>query len=65
MYYTKSECYTDTLLSLRLGIVTEEDLRYVIQYYKDIEYYECCAGVVKAYAEFKSEKKQIIENEKE
>ncbi|MAO21147.1 MAG: hypothetical protein CMJ25_10390 [Phycisphaerae bacterium] len=63
LYYTKSECYTDTLLSLRLGIVSEEDLRYVLEYYKDIEHYECCAGVVDAYVEFKREKKQIIEDE--
>lgn len=63
LYYTKSECYTDTLLSLRLGIVSEEDLRYVLEYYKDIEHYECCAGVVGAYVEFKKEKKQIIEDE--
>lgn len=60
MYYGKEECYTDTLLSLRLGIIQEEDLKHLLDYYKEGEHYECCSGLVQAYAEFKREKKEII-----
>lgn len=63
MYYTKKECYTDTLLSLKLGIINEEDLKDLLNYYRDNEHYECCSGLVEAYAQYKKEKKQIKDEE--
>jgi len=63
IYYTKEECYVDTLLSLRLGIVLEEDLKHLLDYYKQGEHYECCSGLVEAYKQFKTEKKVLDEQE--
>ena len=51
MYLDKQECYNDILHSLRL--------RYLLQFYKDTENYECCQGVMEAYAEFKKERNEI------
>jgi len=65
MYYSKEECYNDTILSLRLGIIVEEDLKDLLSYYKEGEHYECCSGLVKAYADFKQEKKQIIDERRD
>lgn len=62
MYYTKEECYNDTLISLRFGTVEVEDLRHLVQYYRDLEYYECCAGIVEAYAEYEKEIKNVRDN---
>lgn len=62
MYYTKEECYNDTLISLRFGTVEEEDLRHLVQYYRDLEHYECCAGIVEAYAQYKKEIKNATNN---
>lgn len=63
MYYTKEECYQDTLISLRFGTVEVEDLRHLISYYKELEHYECCAGIVEAYSQFETEKKYAEENQ--
>jgi len=52
-YSSKEECYTDVYTSLSLGILDEEEVRHLLEYYKDIEHYECCQGIVEAYADFK------------
>lgn len=59
MYLDKQECYNDILHSLRLGVLHETDVRYLLQFYKDTENYECCQGVMEAYAEFKKERNEI------
>lgn len=53
MYFSKEECYEDVYLSLSLGLLGEEELRHLLRYYKDIEHYECCSGIAKAYKDFK------------
>jgi len=55
MYLDKKECFDDILHSLRLGILHEADIRYLLDFYKETENYECCQGVVDAYVEFKRE----------
>lgn len=65
MYFTKEECFTDTLVSLRFGVISEDDFRILLQYYRDMEFYECCAGLVKAYAQFKKEEKNYVRSNKE
>jgi hypothetical protein len=57
-YSSKEECYRDVYASLSLGLLDEDEIRHLLDYYKDIEYYECCQGIVEAYADFKG-KKQI------
>lgn len=57
-YSSKQECYTDIYTSLSLGILDEYEIRHLLEYYKDMEHYECCQGIVEAYADFKR-KKQI------
>lgn len=52
-YSSKKECYTDVYTSLCLGILDEREVRHLLEYYKDIEHYECCQGIVEAYADFK------------
>jgi len=53
MYYSKNECYEDTMVSLSTGIIQEEDVRHLLEYYKDIEFYECCQGLVEAFKDYK------------
>lgn len=53
MYSSKEECYKDVLASLSLGILSDDEIRHLLDYYKDIEHYECCQGIVEAYADFK------------
>lgn len=60
MYLDKQECFDDVLHSLRLGVLFEQDVRYLLEFYKETENYECCQGVVDAYVEFKREKNGII-----
>ena len=55
MYLDKKECFDDILHSLRLGVLHEADIRYLLDFYKETENYECCQGVVDAYVEFKRE----------
>jgi hypothetical protein len=56
MYSSKEECYRDIYASLSLGILSDDEIRHLLNYYKDIEYYECCQGIVEAYADFKKPK---------
>lgn len=62
IYYTKEECYQDTLISLRYGTVDVEDLRHLVMYYSDLEHYECCAGIIEAYVQYQKENKSVKEN---
>jgi hypothetical protein len=54
-YSSKQECYNDVLASLRLGILDKEEIELLIDYYRDMEYYECCQGILDAYDSFKKE----------
>jgi len=54
-YSSKKECYNDVLASLRLGILDKEEINHLLDYYRDIEHYECCQGIVDAYDSFKKE----------
>lgn len=53
MYYSKQECYEDVYLSLKLGMVSEEDIQDLLVYYEELEYYECCSGITTAYNDYK------------
>jgi len=59
IYLDKQECFDDILHSLRLGVLSEHDVKYLLEFYKETENYECCQGVIDAYAEFKREKDEI------
>lgn len=61
-YLDKGECYDDVLISLTVGVLAEEDIRHLLEFYKETENYECCAGVVEAYAEYKKRKNEITED---
>lgn len=62
MYYTKEECYNDTLISLRFGTVEVEDLRHLVEYYRELEHYECCAGIIEAYSQYQKEIKNVTDD---
>ena len=53
IYSSKEECYNDILLSLELGMIQETDVRHLLAYYKEMEFYECCQGVVDAFVQYK------------
>jgi len=53
MYFSKDECYKDTYLSLCLGLLGEDEVRHLLNYYKDIEHYECCSGIAKAFKDYR------------
>ena len=54
VYVSEQECYEDTYLSLTLGLLGEEEVRHLLSYYRDIEHYECCSGIAKAYKDYKT-----------
>ena len=56
IYSSKEECYDDILLSLELGIIEESDVRHLLEFYKELEFYECCQGVVDAFVEYTKKK---------
>jgi hypothetical protein len=58
IYSSKEECYNDILISLELGIIQETDVRHLLEYYKEIEFYECCQGVVDAFVKYKKNKNE-------
>ena len=62
-YLDKDECYDDILISLTVGVLAEEDIRHLLNFYTETENYECCAGVVEAYAEYKKRKNDIIKED--
>ena len=56
MYYQKKEeCKSDVLLSLRTGALLISEVKYLIEYFKDVEQYECCQGAIEAYTEYTKE----------
>jgi len=55
-YLTKEECYTDILMSLTVGIISENDLSILRYYYEQEENYECCQGLAEAYIDYKKTK---------
>jgi hypothetical protein len=56
IYSSKEECYDDILLSLELGIIEESDVRHLLEFYKELEFYECCQGVVDAFVAYTKKK---------
>tara|TARA_R100000734_G_scaffold12595_1_gene9360 strand:- start:16831 stop:17040 length:210 start_codon:yes stop_codon:yes gene_type:complete len=54
MYFSEKECYEDTYLSLCLGLLGEEEVRHLLSFYRDIEHYECCSGIAKAYKDYRN-----------
>ena len=44
------------------GTVEVEDLRHLVEYYRELEHYECCAGIVEAYAQYQKEIKNVTDN---
>ena len=57
-YSSKEECYTDVYLSLTIGVLTEKDSEDLLHYYRDIEHYECCQGILEALKDFRDIKKE-------
>jgi hypothetical protein len=51
----KEECREDVLLSLRDGALLLNEVKFLIQYFKDTEQYECIQGAMEAYNEYKEE----------
>ncbi len=51
----KEECREDVLLSLREGMLLMEEVKFLIEYFKDTEQYECIQGAIEAYNEYKEE----------
>lgn len=49
------EYKNDILLSLRLGVLQVNQLKYLLEHFKNEENYEGCQGLADAYAEFKRE----------
>lgn len=49
------EYKNDILLSLRLGVLQVNELKYLLEHFKSEENYEGCQGLANAYAEFKDE----------
>ena len=64
IYSSKEECYNDILLSLELGMIQETDVRHLLAYYKEMEFYECCQGVVDAFVQYKKNKNESTETVK-
>lgn len=58
IYSSKEECYNDVLLSLELGLIQETDVRHLLEFYKEMEFYECCQGVVDAFVTYNENKNE-------
>jgi len=43
------------LLSLRLGVLRVDELRLLLDHFKEMEDYEMCQGITNAYVEYKNE----------
>ena len=61
-YSSKEECYRDIYLSLTMGIVSIEDTNDLLAYYRDIEHYECCQGILNALKDFRTVQKEYNDN---
>jgi hypothetical protein len=64
IYPSKEECYEDILISLWTGVLREEDLRSLLEYYKEMEFYECCSGLAEAYVKYKEEYNEYFNYQK-
>ena len=49
------ESKNEILLSLRSGMLKVDELKYLLQHFKDEENYEACQGLSNAYVLFKQE----------
>ena len=58
IYTSKEECYQDILMSLSTGILVEQDIAMLKEFYQEIEHYECCQGIVEAYVDYKKLQKE-------
>jgi len=65
IYTSREECYTDIYTSLMVGVLVVEDIKYLKNFYEEIEHYECCQGVVDAYIDYEKWRKQDVENSSE
>ena len=54
-HQSKEECREDVLLSLREGMLLISEVKYLMEYFKDTEQYECIQGAMEAYNEYKKE----------
>ena len=54
-HQAKDDCKEDVLLSLREGMLLISEVKYLIEYFKDTEQYECIHGAMEAYNEYKKE----------
>jgi len=59
IYTNKDECYQDVLISLTTGVIEEQDIAILREYYQDIEHYECCQGIIEAYVDYQKLKKEV------
>jgi hypothetical protein len=62
IYASKKECYDDILLSLELGIIEDQDIRHLLKFYQEMEFYECCQGVVDAFVTYTKNKNEHTES---
>lgn len=51
----KENCREDVLLSLRDGMLLLEEVKFLIEYFKDTEQYECIQGAMEACEQYKQE----------
>ena len=42
-----------------MGILEEKDISHLLDYYKNLEHYECCQGIVEGYVDFKKTKNEF------
>ena len=54
-YQAKEECREDVLLSLQEGMLLLSEVKYLIEYFKDTEQYECIQGAMEAYTQYKKQ----------
>lgn len=54
-YQAKEECREDVLLSLQEGMLLISEVKFLIDYFKETEQYECIQGAIEAYNEYKKQ----------
>jgi hypothetical protein len=54
-YQAKEECREDVLLSLQEGMLLLSEVKFLIDYFKETEQYECIQGAIEAYNEYKKQ----------
>lgn len=63
-YLDYMDCYKDTLMCLNRSMITEIDLKLLVEHYENQEEYECCSAILHALEEYKNENRNIKENSK-